>query len=386
MSVVLLESLPKNWSAWSGLKLFQNEEWVAERIIAKHGLNTKQIPNAKKQAKQINYCLVQAKEYWDAAYSASSATAHLQLYYCCMSLALAEILWKGDGGQSLDKLREKAGHHGLNFSWSERTLSVSDLSKLTIRPNVSKGNRSGTFETWHHVARESILVGTTTNNLTQMKTIEPLFYPGNQRLPVLPETGITLDAIYSSLPRMNNALHNIGGKSRNVRAILTKIIIAPQIPGMDETNIYGVNVLSGDGQSITELMSQITIKPQSIPDTQINEFSNRFDFTQHIHLNKHVCIGGIQLPDGISMSAGVVYFKPFLPWLNEFGAIYVGSYLLGMLSRYYPDIWMKATNDHSSFNFLADCFFDFSLHRAPLLCLSALEGCAYVTDDVGINV
>jgi hypothetical protein len=75
--------------AWSNLRRFHNVDFVEERLFRLHGLPRSQRQNAKKQATQIRYCLVQAKEYFDAAERVSLATKPTLAYYCIMSLDAA---------------------------------------------------------------------------------------------------------------------------------------------------------------------------------------------------------------------------------------------------------------------------------------------------------
>jgi hypothetical protein len=97
--------------AWFGLRRFQNVDYVAELIRARTGAPAAQRANIRKQATQIRYCLVQAKEYCDAAATVSLATKPNLLYYSIMSLALAEILFKQDGLSS----------------WTEREKSINTM-------------------------------------------------------------------------------------------------------------------------------------------------------------------------------------------------------------------------------------------------------------------
>jgi hypothetical protein len=101
--------------AWSGLRRYSNSLAVKKRIVDRWLLSKRHHSNAEKQALQLGFCLAQAKEYFEAAERSTLATQPMQLYYGCMSLALSEILWKGGGMMSLDKLRQKHAHHGLEL-------------------------------------------------------------------------------------------------------------------------------------------------------------------------------------------------------------------------------------------------------------------------------
>jgi len=102
--------------AWSGLRRSQNVELVTQRLMHIHSVPTKHRENVRKQAAQIRYCLIQAREYFAAAATVTLATKPNLLYYGTMSLALAEILFKQTGDSSLDKARAENRHHGLTMT------------------------------------------------------------------------------------------------------------------------------------------------------------------------------------------------------------------------------------------------------------------------------
>jgi hypothetical protein len=151
--------------AWAGLRGFQNVELVTKRIVELHKVPKKFHGDARKQAQQLRYCLIQAREYFNAAAAVSSATKPNLLYYGTMSLALAEILFKQSGDSSLDKAREENRHHGL-------TMTIGYISKgadlraagnaIRARPIDVSGVRRGTFELWHRSSREHPISGSVT--------------------------------------------------------------------------------------------------------------------------------------------------------------------------------------------------------------------------------
>jgi hypothetical protein len=81
---------------WNGLRKFHHVPLVTSEIIREFDPPKSQINNVKKQATQIRQCLIQAREYRDAAAIVSLSTRPLLLYYSIMSLALAQILLKSD--------------------------------------------------------------------------------------------------------------------------------------------------------------------------------------------------------------------------------------------------------------------------------------------------
>ena len=104
-----------NHLIWSGLSRFQNVSFTAERIHTLQQVSKAQSRNVRKQAEQLRYCLIQAREYFSAARSVTSATKPVLLYYGLMSLAIAEMLMKQTEDSSIDRARAQHSHHGLTL-------------------------------------------------------------------------------------------------------------------------------------------------------------------------------------------------------------------------------------------------------------------------------
>ena len=66
-------------TCWNGIRRFHNVTFVADLICKLHSV--KKDKNIIKQAEQIKYCLIQAKEYYDAAQAVSLATKPVLMYY-----------------------------------------------------------------------------------------------------------------------------------------------------------------------------------------------------------------------------------------------------------------------------------------------------------------
>ena len=196
--------------AWSGLRRFQNVEYVAEQIIKAHKLDAKWHKNATKQAQQLRYCLIQAREYFTAAQSVSLATKPNLLYYGTMSLALAEILFKQTGESSLDRARNEHRHHGLTMTVGNPTAQLplmESAGQLRALPVEIKDERRGTFELWHKSSREHPLAGITTEHpigggpttTRYGLLLSALDVP----FPPLPASGITLAECLAGIPLMS---------------------------------------------------------------------------------------------------------------------------------------------------------------------------------------
>lgn len=184
--------------------------------------------NVRKQAEQIRYCLIQAAEYFAAAETVSLATKPLLLYYGTMSLALAEILFKQDGGSSLDIARGQNAHHGLTLRVERRPNLLKNLSEsalaLGARPLIREGNsRFGTFELWHRSSRETPCCGLVKNLLDNGGTNEGtnvLMVAADERLPAIPDEGLSLLDCFRALPGMIGSLAHCGVSTELVRVRL----------------------------------------------------------------------------------------------------------------------------------------------------------------------
>jgi hypothetical protein len=184
--------------AWSTLRKYQNVDSVANKLMKIHSVPHKRRDNVRKQAQQLRYCMIQAREYFTAAEAVSIATKPNLLYYGTMSLALAEILFKQSGNSSLDKARTEHRHHGLSMTVGgfpkEASLETS-ANLIRAIPMEADGKRKGTFELWHRSSREHPLVGLSNSHFAQGGTtsgLEVIFGAIDEPYRPLSPNGITL--------------------------------------------------------------------------------------------------------------------------------------------------------------------------------------------------
>ena len=151
--------------SWFSLRAFHNTKFTTERIVGIHNVPQRYHKHAEKQAEQIRFFLLQAKEYFDASRSVTLVTKPVLMYYSAMCLATAEILFKQSGDSSLDKARESHRHHGLVFTTRNSPKKRDDAAihaatGLVAQPATrGKGERYGTFDLWHTSARGTPTVG-----------------------------------------------------------------------------------------------------------------------------------------------------------------------------------------------------------------------------------
>ena len=305
-----------------------------------------------------------------------------------MSLALAEILWRGDGNVSVDRLRQGQSHHGLTLSWSKNSLSVADLFEIKARPHVGAQGRNGTFDVWHKLTRENPIVGKVTDRTGENHRIsaKAIFFGSTNRLPLISNDGISLEQLYAAMPRLSTALGSLNLQPKTVRATVEDTIYKSDLPEYQEKIETTLTVHPGNIDCINKLKSQLAFIPRSITDLIIVDGKDHFRVTQTWRRGKCGSTGGFDIPDAISIGARTTYFKPFVSSLNEFGIIYVTCFVLGNLCRYYPDLWMNELERHSGFSYLAQEFLTSASDRLPLVALATLTDSVYIQNDIGLSV
>jgi len=368
--------------AWSGLRRYSNVRGVKSKIVARFGLSKGQERNAEKQSEQLSFCLQQAREFFAAAQTATLATRPLQLYYGCMSLALAELLWKGDGTSSLDMLRQKHAHHGLELKiGSIRQIDgVQITHELATKINNPSDPR-GTFAAWMSVARNGPLLGKQTfhakDGSTQIGN-NIIYSPDDRPLPHLALAATSFIECLRAIPAFYFTLHNFGERSDLVRCTLTRTIREDMSGNFDilETTV----IHPGSESKVEEVASDFLFKPFMFEKISIQEISTNFI----LRLNTRVgddfdppATGVLHIPEGVSVSATETYLRPARIKLSEFGSYYLALYTSGMFCRYYPDVWMKHLSTHSEFSLLVEQLCSEAILRLPILTLSELDQCAY---------
>jgi hypothetical protein len=215
--------------AWAGLRKLQNVELVAKTLINVHKIPKRYQDDARKQAQQLRYCLVQAREYFSAAKAVTTATKPNLLYYGTMSLALAEILFKQSGNSSLDRAREQNRHHGLTMSAGSIPRNAdlqTSAGMLRAKPHEINMHRGGTFDLWHRTSREHPLCGTlTTYGTDGTSTIAFSILMGaiDAEYPKISSSGITFADCLASLPSMYEHLSQTNIESTLIRGKTTAI-------------------------------------------------------------------------------------------------------------------------------------------------------------------
>ncbi len=356
--------------AWSRLGKYQNIESTANLISSLHRLDSKHATHARAQAEQIRYCLAQAKEYWTAANAVSLVTRPVLLYYCTMSLALAEILLKQTGESRLAKLREQHNCHGLQLTVHSapkpddafRTIA----SVLVAKPQLgSLSSPRGTFEIWRRSAREHPICGLVTTTFPDRGTetgFEVILWPFDTPTPDLPLSGISLHSCVTHLPYMGDVLGHVGARLEMVRATVAKSRFTAT-----GTPTLSITIQPAPSDLIDQFGTLVKAEAAVVNYVDIREFTSGYSVNYPLDPNLprfH------SYPEAIMLNTEDTYFSCSDHKLGEFGYIYAALHICGNFARYYPDLWVKHVERSSALSIVVDELCTNAFKRLPLLSLS----------------
>lgn len=364
-------------AAWSGIRQFENISRTTKKIMEDHKLPKSQKGNAQKQARHIRYCLTQAREYRDASRVVGLSTRPLLMYYCVMSLAMAEFMMKQSGDSSIDMVRSIHSHHGLERLFHGKIDHEMELAAsaplLGAKRAVKNGDGFGTFELWHRTARELPLGGKKKSIYENSTTtgFSTAFVGNNERLELIPSGGITLLDCYRSIPGMADFVMH-----RGIRPALARATINSAENYVKKT-LSNALIIHPENQNILDdVYKKILIEPCGIHKMEFLEHASGMTIKWGYESGDYMY--GMSLPVAIQIDSHQIYLMSEIDSLNEFGLMYVGLYILGMYSRYYPDRWISDVESSSELALSALEFLSVCENRLPVNALSEFSGMNHV--------
>jgi hypothetical protein len=350
---------------WRFLRYFLDVPYVSQLIYEAHNVpKGKHKENIRKQATQISYCIRQAEEYFRASSQVSLATKPLLLYYGAVSLSQALVLLRKDGTYSIDVLRneKKHNHHGLDpfgwFSSSSHSFSgVQDFfNSLECGLHMNKNEPWGHFALFYQslVPTASKLLITAQEQNSSITINFNSVYNGPNVPPIQSLIGKrfnvfdlvrTLPDMYFSLREMRINPDIARGSVNQSRVTYYNQIQAAnkEVSGVWNEFQFIIDEIYPDHKShLIYLLKQYN--PEIVVDYDAGN-------TAILYLRSMETVGSERLaryvPDCIDDLNGqvfyVVYPDAYIPEPASFLIIF---YCLGMLSRYYPDVWMKTIDQN----------------------------------------
>lgn len=397
---------------WKRLRLMTDVPRVTKYIRDIHKVpESSPDANQRKQASQLANCIRQAEEYFRAGESVSLATRPTLLYYGGIALTRALVLLRLDGTHSFDALRQadRHNHHGLEFDRgpmkkvlkfdsTESFLnsiqctinclrkSVQEASITDVIENTPRG-RSGSPTKripWghfglfyqclfspsfrcpteiHESTKASFLRHTRTNPSHDILDIEELL---DKRFSAWDLLGQFPELAFKS---QSKSLCRGSVHVRVVRNFQAAMGGPPVLSKTTEEHDFFLDGIDSDSKE--SYLAFLRVKNPRIILTD--------DHGHNIHMSlkmEALADGPLDrgyYPDVMEDIAGQHFFilNPS-SHLVEPAAHLVLLFCLSMLSRYYPDIWMREINTNVEVAELFDSFLNTVQRKLPNLILDQL--------------
>lgn len=361
-------------ATWRELFEYTNNELTIKNLIKRHGQpeSAKHEANYHKQASQARVCVLQAKEYMDAAQASSVFTSPNHIYYSVYALASLMMLIVGDGTKSLDHLRKDAKNrkHGLSFA-TNCTLSKASTDINLLKLSSANILEYGHFPNWYKsLPQRQSLYAEFENKKGLFSTRGMKVCGGNSLAPIesLSEKRWTLLDLFSLFPDLDSDLRKCG--VRKIRSLSDMMILKNE----DQRSItyrWRINECE-DMRDLETLLEKFRVEPR---------FANMMSFTPFPsglggEVRMFFMYGDqvrFEWPDvretmehfSISYADNVNVF--------EIVELYLVAYQLSMLSRYFPDLWVRCIESQCLSAKLISRATEIIGRKFPILCLSILN-------------
>ena len=361
-------------ATWREIFEYTNIELTLKKLVKRHGepKTARDEANYRKQASQARVCVLQAKEYMDAAQASSVSTSPNHIYYSICALASLMMLIMGDGTKSLDYLRRdtKNRKHGLSFTTACTLNNVSsdiNLLKLSSASILEYGH----FPNWYKTlpaAQPVYAEFETANGQFRTRGMTQVGRSTLASMVSISENPWSLLDLLALFPDLDSDLRKCG-----VEKIRSRINMRV-LQNIEQNSVSYTWRIQGceSTQDLEMLLEKFRVEPR---------FANMMNFTPY--------------PSGLGGEARVVYMRgdqidfhwpDFRETLEHFTIsyaddiqifeiveLYLVAYQLSMLSRYYPDLWVHCIESQCLSAKLISRATEIIGRKFPILCLSILN-------------
>ena len=310
-------------NVWNRLAIFESRDLVRERFQALHGREL-----ASQKAEEIASHLAQGRAFFASAEGAQESVRPLLQYYGVLSLARGLILYLSI------TLRESgvSNAHGLSaVAWGQ-TLAAGTQNAGRLCVRIDGGTFSQLLEATQNLERTAIFAPPIPNRALWRKSETP---------PAL-GTEITALDLLSRIPDLSNEFESTLG----VPAACHRAFVFT----LSETTQTDINIFPGLlGQPDPE-----TLRMQlNIPAACEMRLVDRHNFVGNIRncfvriIHRNVSEMTAQMPMLANDAHGETFVLAPLAGgthLSSLMKLFALSYLLGMLSRYFPTRWIAMAN------------------------------------------
>ena len=307
---------------WQSLSLYESYDYVARWYQKAH----QRKPNAAKVS-QINACFIQGREYFSNAASSAMSVKPLLLYYGVLSLSRGVIL--ANNPKKKEESLKKS--HGLDSHDWQGTLRGGIKDVLELRMRSTDGAFSELVDvcynlnTMHKFQGPTDTKGSGGHNLGDIKFVsDGSSLTLGDLISRLPQTG----GMYVELTgRLAKAFHGCRIASHPPGTHFAFPLLG--IPSELKKLADGKKVIIGSSNQVSPGFMQSDDAGDSLifvhKDRAAYEVAERL-FPVSYYNGGRAMLVILDFPNGDKMT--------------EFFKLYLVSYCLGMLSRYFPSVWM----------------------------------------------
>jgi hypothetical protein len=281
------------------------------------------------------------------------------------------------------RMKEKHNHHGLNLNKDFATCTSKKLpeflTKITSTVNFNKDTPWGNFPIFYNsISSDSILVTGKyeIENSSIFATKYQVFDSCDKRQILSKVEAFNLLELFQYLPDLYSYfdLKQIDTKlypvniSKNTFA-KTGLKVNGNIVNADKISTFSFIINEIKKDDVTKLVEYYKNKGFSFNKISENAISFKLSYTIHNDDNP----GLIFLPDVVSGISEETYcIMNSEHYITESASYYIILFMLSMMCRYYPDIWVDRIEKLDGFSELISCYMQVAIRKVPNLILNQM--------------
>lgn len=335
--------------SWSELRYYESKESLRKLCSTKLGYNLSCV-----RSEQIISCFHMARDYYASALAANITIAPLLMYYSMTNLAKAVTLIFG--GKTYTSLESLGESHGLGMIKKDSTPSCLEQYKCKI-------NGSGTFVSFLNTVSYDVKFHVFDNQEIRLKVSRGDELLGKQ---------IALKDILLNIP----ALKTLCAKTFEQSPKITPVLISAEHDVFDLEYTKPKYTLRFYDNTASDL--GITLETPENWDRISWHDKEGFIISKDIPKRFSYWSEFDQIFNDPHSPAirGRAYLDPTRqPLFSTWISCYVGIYIMGMIVRYYPDIWVSIISRKTDSQILAilESFISISSVTFPAHVLALLD-------------
>lgn len=361
--------------SWSRLLEYANLDFALNEISRRHGAPTKKkhTENYKKQAQQIRACLLQSQEYFSAAKHSSLITSPNHAYYGMVSLASSVMLVLGDGSKSLDFVRQDSANknHGLRFSTGV-TKATAGSGLSILQNSYAEVLSAGHFRLWYETLPRTSAAYGLEQRLGKGSHVSRLAQLGSSKcfgFNDINGTKFSALRLMQFLPDLHGELGRYGARPTSSR-FAHEAVVDRDGQRTDTWLIHG----AGSRDALDKILASF-----KAPARNMDAFTANIADGADGGVVKYICRKednpiNFSFPSArMALSFERICYADEIDTL-EFVDLYVASFILSMLSRYFPDLWVSCLESNCLAAKLIERFSELLVNKAPMMALSLMSG------------